>query len=520
MKNWEDILRNRLRSYRGPDVPEQEESMWNSIEEALDKAVPQTPSKPWMTSVRRFSIAAVTLAAVGLAWVGMQESSPPSANAPVTHHPTEKAQNQEGANAIETHPVSPDINTTADEATSPTESENSPQPSNPPATDFEQDAYAASMETATTERTHQEDKARPTAEGHLPETTATHLAIDPMAAEVNPGGSTAKNAVSNGTEPPFGSSPEGPSNSADMAAFQPPLVAFSTPPPSLAESTITPDHPRGSAALPMRSRHLLNRTASAPALLGTTAPINKRKPIGIRAFTGPTRSRFSLIDDPANSHFFQADFSAGGGLMLEFNGAHCWSIGLAWNDYVHRLQFTEISETQIFAMGVVSITIDTNTGDTLSIEEGLITGNEERTRSVNHHNRFRAFSVPIEWQKVKGIGRWQVGLGLGASLQIRSGAYGSILNPEGQIIRYADNNLSRSRFSVVPTVRAFSGLRFAPAWRLDIGVATGIQRHKSRPAGYSPTPDIATTWKGQLVNTQLQLGLTRFLSRKRNPMSD
>ena len=78
MKNWEDILRNRLRSYRGPDVPGQEESMWNSIEEALDKTVPQMPSNPWMTRVRRFSIAAVTLAAVGLAWVGMQESSPPS----------------------------------------------------------------------------------------------------------------------------------------------------------------------------------------------------------------------------------------------------------------------------------------------------------------------------------------------------------------------------------------------------------------------------------------------------------
>ena len=28
MKNWEDILRERLRSFRGPDIPGQEEAMW------------------------------------------------------------------------------------------------------------------------------------------------------------------------------------------------------------------------------------------------------------------------------------------------------------------------------------------------------------------------------------------------------------------------------------------------------------------------------------------------------------
>ena len=62
---------------------------------------------------------------------------------------------------------------------------------------------------------------------------------------------------------------------------------------------------------------------------------------------------------------------------------------------------------------------------------------------------------------------------------------------------------------------ASTGVRFAPGWRADVGLATGIQRHNSRPIGDAPSPVSAPTWQGQLVNTQLQLGLTRFLWGRR-----
>ena len=48
------------------------------------------------------------------------------------------------------------------------------------------------------------------------------------------------------------------------------------------------------------------------------------------------------------------------------------------------------------------------------------------------------------------------------------------------------DNLSRGRIAVVPAARAFVGLRFAPAWRLDLGITAGVQRHASRSYGGSP----------------------------------
>ena len=64
--------------------------------------------------------------------------------------------------------------------------------------------------------------------------------------------------------------------------------------------------------------------------------------------------------------------------MFEFNGAQAWSIGLAWTDFVHNLQYTETTETEISAPGVVSVVVDISTGDTLSINEGPVAGVEER----------------------------------------------------------------------------------------------------------------------------------------------
>ena len=205
--------------------------------------------------------------------------------------------------------------------------------------------------------------------------------------------------------------------------------------------------------------------------------------------------------------------------MFEFDGAQTWSIGLSWTDYVHNLQYTETTENVIAAPGVVSVVIDISTGDTLSINEGMVAGVEERQRYVDHHNRFQAFSIPLEWRRVRSLGNLQYGLGLGATLQIRSGASGSIINNTGQAVGYSDDNLSRGRLAVVPTARLFAGLRFAPAWRLDLGIAAGMQRHVSRSADDLPASN-QPSWQGRLAHGQVQIGLSRFFSKRRNAKAD
>ena len=256
-------------------------------------------------------------------------------------------------------------------------------------------------------------------------------------------------------------------------------------------------------------------TWNAPLLFNTFEDISEPKTLAIRAFAGPTWSHFSVTDNPEQSAHFRADYSAGGGLMLEFDGPQSWSIGLSWTDYVHNLQYTETTENAIAAPGVVSVVIDISTGDTLSINEGMVAGVEERQRYVDHHNRFQAFSIPLEWRGVRSFGILQYGLGLGATLQIRSGASGSIINNTGQAVGYSDDNLSRGRLAVVPTARLFAGLRFAPAWRVDLGIAAGMQRHVSRSADDLPASS-QPSWQGRLAHGQVQIGLSRFFSKRRN----
>ena len=62
MKNWEDILRDRLRSFRGPDVPGQEEAMWQNIDAAL--GTPDAAPAPWWRN-RGLQIAAAAAVLAG-----------------------------------------------------------------------------------------------------------------------------------------------------------------------------------------------------------------------------------------------------------------------------------------------------------------------------------------------------------------------------------------------------------------------------------------------------------------------
>ena len=202
--------------------------------------------------------------------------------------------------------------------------------------------------------------------------------------------------------------------------------------------------------------------------------------------------------------------------MIEFDGTQQWSIGMAWHEYVHSLQYTEIEQTQISEYGVIGITIDTSTGDTLAIEEGVVSGLETRIRNVDHHNRFRTLSIPLEWRTVVNKGLWQCGFGIGATLQFRTAAWGSILDEEFHIVQYSNENMNRGRMTVMPTIRAFSGLHVAPGWRFDLGLFTGIHGHKSKAVDEPLPNELEAGWSGQLFNAQLQIGLTHFLPCERH----
>ncbi|MGB1618221.1 MAG: hypothetical protein ACPHBM_01245 [Flavobacteriales bacterium] len=486
MKNWEDILRERLRSFRGPDVPGQEEAMWQNIDAAL--GAPTAASAPWWRNRGlQVGAAAAVLLALGLTLTRQDKPVEPStterAAETTTESSTESAEGQT-VEAIES-------------------------------TDITQSEAVEAVQTVETNGTV--------------EATETTEVVQPYATET--------------------ASIEGNSNQMEVAAHSVDVPPTSARPTPVVEAptaegaediaAVTEDRkPKSEPALPMAPSALpevesetielgamdrldlcdirpIQSAWNAPFLAPLADAEEPRTPLAIRVFTGPTRSQFSMESGAPEHDVFHADFSAGGGVMLEFNGDLRWSVGFAWHDYVHSLQHTEVTETAISTPGVVSITINTQTGDTLAIEEGLVAGVEERVRTVDLHNRFRAYSIPVEWRTVRSRGRFQFGVGLGAMLQIRSRAYGSILDSEGEITGYSDGNLSRGRLTVMPTVRAFSGVRFAPGWRADVGLATGIQQHNSRPIGDAPSPVSTPTWQGQLVNTQLQLGLTRFLWGRR-----
>lgn len=247
-------------------------------------------------------------------------------------------------------------------------------------------------------------------------------------------------------------------------------------------------------------------------LLSAQVEVQKpRNPLAIRVFSGPTQSRFSMKNDSGRNDFFQQDISAGAGIMIEFNGRQRWSIGMAWHEYVHSLQYTEIEQTEISEYGVIGVTIDTSTGDTLAIGEGVVSGSEIRIRTVDHHNRFRTLSIPLEWRKIVNKGLWQCGLGIGASLQFRTAAWGSILDEEFRIVQYSNEQMSRGKMTVMPTIRAISGLHVAPGWRFDLGLFAGMHGHKSKAVDEPLPNELEAGWSGQLFNAQLQIGLTHFL---------
>jgi len=517
MKHWEDILGKRLRGFRGPDVPGQADAIWDNIDSAL--GAPLSPSVPfWKSTIFRMAMAAFIAAGViiGLT-VRKGATTVPSVAAPETEHPTENGEPLDEANSLESLGV-------------PSQAEAAATAEAP----LETAAPSAVQDQAVNEIDIESANAAET----TVETAALSVTQDQAASEVDFESATAAAAAENLNAPSSDADSERTNSNPNPAPSQTKLEVAATTgsPPDLPEASPLLADPVVSVplnVLPVATEDkAINDGPSRPSLrtlaLKGAQPINarpmdpqpfilsievpERQEFAIRAFAGPTWSHFSVTDNPGQSDHFFADHSAGGGLMLEFDGHRPWSIGLAWCDYVHNLQYTETSEAPISSFGVVSVVVDIQTGDTLSVTEGQVQGVEERIRTVDRHNRFQAFSIPIEWRKVKSLNRLQFGVGVGATLQIRSGARGSVINPEGQIVRYSDQNLSRGRLAVVPTGRLFAGLRFAPAWRLDAGVAAGVQRHASRSNTGAPVTD-EPSWQGRLIHGQIQVGLTRLISR-------
>ena len=509
MKNWEDILRERLRSFRGPDVPGQEEAMWQNIDAALG-APAASPAPWWHNRGLQVGAAAAVLLALGLT-VTLQDKPVESPTIETAAETTTESGTESAA-----EPAAESVSGNPTETTA-TLSETA-QGQTVEAIESTDIAQSEAVETNLTVESNATAEAIETTEVVQPsaiKTAATEgnsIQMEVLAPSIDVPTTDAQ--PTSMIEAPTAEGSE------DIAAAREDIEPKTEPARDM-ESSALPEV-EGEAVefsavvrLDLRDIRPIQSASNAPFLAPLADAEDPRTPLAIRVFTGPTRSQFSLEGGAPEHDVFHADFSAGGGVMLEVNGDLRWSVGLAWHDYVHSLQHTEVTETAITTPGVVSITIDTQTGDTLAIEEGSVDGVEERTRTVDLHNRFRAYSIPVEWRTVRGHGRFQFGLGLGAVLQVRSRAYGSILNPQGEITGYSDVNLSRGRLTVMPTLRAFSGIRFAPGWRADIGLATGIQRHNSRPIGDTPSPVSTPTWQGQLINTQLQLGLTRFLWGRR-----
>lgn len=268
---------------------------------------------------------------------------------------------------------------------------------------------------------------------------------------------------------------------------------------------------------PLMAGGLQSAMKAGPFLLPMPDVLEPQAPMAVRVHGGLTFSHFRFSDDrPADlSGYFHTDFSAGGGVALDVQRwGHAFSIGVAWYDYVHRLEYLEITvQEHIEPEGVQSIEINALTGDTVAVNLGQVQGIAEQHRFIRSHNRFNAVVIPIEWRQERSRGRWSAGLGLGGQLLVRSGGHGHNVDRDGLIEAYTDADLPKARLNWMPTARAYFGFQMVPEWRLDVSMGAGIQRFRSRRGNEVGLVD-APQWDGRLSTGQLQVGLTRFFASR------
>ena len=488
MKNWEDLLRNRLSSFQEQGTPGQEEALWNAIESQITG--PSAAPAVWKSSM--LWVGAATLV-VGLAVTALYSASEALVESEATA--TQSAQSSSDV-TVNTEEPSAEMTITALEPSADVPGEIRSTSSDPVAT-LETVASSSEKNAAVAPQAEVQTVNRPS----TPDPSVASIAANRSAAPSED--SRLPNASWDSDNRTTSRTPTSP----EKLAYSP-LESE-----KIAIALVENERPQLPAVLPLPSR-IASYALSESVMVwhDSTEQITPAAPFAIRVFGGPTASQFEFRGDAQAdlNAYFHRNYGVGGGLMLEFERwSQSFAVGLVWNEFINHLDYTEHTETVVTTQGIQSIEINEITGDTVTVVFGDVDGISEQTRSVIHHNRYRAFAVPIEWQHHRIAGRWHMGVGLGALLQFRSDGHGKTINPEGLVVTYQDGDLTTSRIQWMTTGRVFAGYQFGPEWRVDLSLGAGVQRFNN---GTSATSSDIPSWEGRLVNGQLQLGITRFFT--------
>ena len=488
MKNWEDLLRNRLSSFQEQGTPGQEEALWNAIESQITG--PSAAPAVWKSSM--LWVGAATLV-VGLAVTALYSTSEALVESEATA--TQSAQSSSDV-TVNTEEPSAEMTITALEPSADVPGEIRSTSSDPVAT-LETVASSSEKNAAVAPQAEVQTVNRPSTS-------------DPSVASI----AANRNAAPSEDSRLPNASWDSDNRTTSRTPTSPEKLAYSPlESEKIAIALVENERPQLPAVLPLPSR-IASYALSESVMVwhDSTEQITPAAPFAIRVFGGPTASQFEFRGDAQAdlNAYFHRNYGVGGGLMLEFERwSQSFAVGLVWNEFINHLDYTEHTETVVTTQGIQSIEINEITGDTVAVVLGDVDGISEQTRSVIHHNRYRAFAVPIEWQHHRIAGRWHMGVGLGALLQFRSDSHGKMINPEGLVVTYQDGDLTTSRIQWMTTGRVFAGYQFGPEWRVDLSLGAGVQRFNN---GTSATSSDIPSWEGRLVNGQLQLGITRFFT--------
>ena len=535
MKNWEDILRNRLSSYQELGAPGQEEALWNAIESQIAPTASGTeggssnsigswgrwgiaaaaavvltmglihytggdqqdaeavPKMAEITSVSEIkevafssSIATSTGEQITVEVQSLSLSTPAVASAVPAASVNSKVQTQ-------TQSSSPALNESRLASTPTEQKTENPAPSNVDATSSSETEAGAARSistpgyTATAENAHEfaNEAVQITSEllASLPLIPSTDQTEESITKEKGDGSFADATDIGNKKVDALDWSPQ--------AA---PLIFL----PKLNKE---PMQPLSELALNLQQEN---------------QQIQIRMPLALRAYAVLNLSQFAFGDDrdPELNTYFQANIGAGGGLTVEFQKwSQSFAVGMAWNEFIQHLDYVEHTEYAVITEGIQTIQINEVTGDTMAVITGDVEGIEQQARYVSHYNRYRAFAIPLEWQQQQYFGPWQLGIGLGALIQFRSYAEGRTIGTDGLVADYSEGNLSQTRVNWMPTGRLFAGFFIAPEWRADLSISSGLQPFNNNANGETQL-DGAPAWQGRLVNGQVQIGVTRFFAAR------
>ena len=271
---------------------------------------------------------------------------------------------------------------------------------------------------------------------------------------------------------------------------------------------------------PQVSRQL--STLFGPVLIPFARPTDEQfqghKPeksaLNVRIYQGPTWSQFKYLErDGADLVAKNKNMKAGGswgfGGMIEFQAKNQhWGVGVEWNEYIHRLDYEGTFEEFMTVNDVLlEVELDPVTGDTLSTMSGMADVIVLAKRRVLHHNRLRAISIPIEWQKQWAITPvFQGEMALGALIHWRSFVNGrTFTGQEGIFADYAAVEFPSNRFSFAPLVRGHLSYDLAPDWSVGLSFRMSAQKYASLPL--ESFPEQSGHFTGRLLTGNLHFSI-------------